>query len=102
MSNSVSISPALCSYLQEPLDSQAVSRLAGAFTTMHLRQGETVVAEGDAVDRCFMIEYGSIEVHVLSIFFRFELRSTPPFVLEYLGLHFFLSYHGRGRIRQTG
>lgn len=29
---------------------------------MHLRHGETVVAEGDIIDRCFLIEYGSVEV----------------------------------------
>lgn len=29
---------------------------------MHLRQGETVAVEGGIVDRCFMIEYGSVEV----------------------------------------
>lgn len=29
---------------------------------MHLRQGETVAAEGDTVKCCFMIEYGSVEV----------------------------------------
>ncbi|CAM9977148.1 unnamed protein product [Sphacelaria rigidula] len=46
----------------EPLDSQSTSRLAGAFSTMHLRHGETVVAEGDIIDRCFLIEYGSVEV----------------------------------------
>lgn len=56
---------------QEPLDSQATSRLAGAFSTIHLRQGETVAVEGGIVDRCFMIEYGSVEV-------RFYF---PPFLL---------------------
>lgn len=47
---------------QELLDNQAASRLAGAFSTLHLRQGETVAAEGDTVDQCFLIEYGSVEV----------------------------------------
>lgn len=47
---------------QEPLDKQAASRLAGAFSTVHLRQGEAVAAEGATVDRCFLIEYGSVEV----------------------------------------
>lgn len=47
---------------QEPLDKQAASRLAGAFSTIHLRRGETVAAEGDTVDRCYLIEYGSVEV----------------------------------------
>lgn len=47
---------------QEPLDSQSASRLAGAFSTMHLRQGETVAVEGSPVERCFLIEYGSVEV----------------------------------------
>lgn len=50
---------------QELLDNQAASRLAGAFSTMHLRQGETLAAEGDTVDRCFLIEYGSVEVRLL-------------------------------------
>lgn len=33
---------------------------------MHLREGETVAVEGDTVDRCFLIEYGSVEVSALS------------------------------------
>lgn len=56
------LSPCVPSQSQEPLDKQAASRLAGAFSTMQLRQGETVAAEGDTVDRCYLIEYGSIEV----------------------------------------
>ncbi|CAM9156617.1 unnamed protein product, partial [Hapterophycus canaliculatus] len=46
----------------EPLDKQAASRLAGAFATMQLREGETVVVEGGTVDRCYLVEYGSVEV----------------------------------------
>eukprot|EP00904_Undaria_pinnatifida_P007854 jgi/Undpi1/4199/HiC_scaffold_16.g07566.m1 len=46
----------------EPLDKQAASRLAGAFNTIQLRQGETVAVEGSTVDRCFMVEFGTVEV----------------------------------------
>ncbi|CAN0260600.1 unnamed protein product, partial [Ectocarpus fasciculatus] len=46
----------------DPLDKQAASRLAGAFTTIQLREGETVSTEGGTVDRCYLIEYGSVEV----------------------------------------
>ncbi|CAM9743876.1 unnamed protein product, partial [Discosporangium mesarthrocarpum] len=46
----------------EPLDKQSTSRLAGAFNTLHLRNGEPVMLEGDSVDKCFMVEYGRIEV----------------------------------------
>lgn len=48
--------------LQEPLDKQAASRLASAFNTIQLRQGETVAVEGGTVDRCFMLEFGTVEV----------------------------------------
>ena len=53
--------------LQEPLDKQAASRLAGAFNTIQLRQGETVAVEGGTVDRCFMVEFGNVEVGPCSI-----------------------------------
>lgn len=60
---------------QEPLDKQAASRLAGAFSTVHLRQGETVAAEGDTVERCYLIEYGSVEVSTTPGHFARSLRS---------------------------
>lgn len=47
---------------QEPLDKEAASRLAGAFNTIQLRQGETVAVEGSTVDRCFLVEFGTVEV----------------------------------------
>ncbi|CAM9117745.1 unnamed protein product, partial [Laminaria digitata] len=46
----------------EPLDKEAASRLAGAFNTIQLRQGETVAVEGSTVDRCFLVEFGTVEV----------------------------------------
>lgn len=46
---------------------------------MHLRQGETVAVEGGIVDRCFMIEYGSVEVCFLfSSFFVCECFQRAP------------------------
>lgn len=44
------------------MDKEAASRLAGAFNTIQLRQGETVAVEGGTVDRCFMVEFGTVEV----------------------------------------
>eukprot|EP00903_Cladosiphon_okamuranus_P013311 g12406.t1 len=66
----------------EPLDKQAASRLAGAFSTIQLRQGETVVAEGGTVDRCYLVEYGSVEVTSSTVespdLVRKQLRPAVP------------------------
>lgn len=66
------------SFSQEPLDKQAASRLAGAFATIQLRQGETVAAEGSAVDRCYLVEYGSIEVRTQQNRPRGDLIDVGP------------------------
>lgn len=44
---------------------------------MHLRQGETVAVEGGIVDRCFMIEYGSVEVRFLYFFLVGDIYGVP-------------------------
>lgn len=73
------VPPCGSSQSQDPLDKQAASRLAGALSTIQLRQGETVAAEGGTVDRCFLIEYGSVEVRTApGRLARVWLRSRHP------------------------
>ncbi|CAN0426315.1 unnamed protein product, partial [Ectocarpus sp. 12 AP-2014] len=66
----------------DPLDKQAASRLAGAFTTIQLREGETVSTEGGTVDRCYLIEYGFVEVKSSTVdspeLIRKQLRPAVP------------------------